>query len=53
MVVELSRLSTEADSEIARVAAIKELLDLAYGEAPSGEDGEPIKIVMLPGDERA
>jgi hypothetical protein len=38
---ELARLSTEAESESAGVAAIKELLDVAYGEEPSGEDGEP------------
>ncbi len=30
---ELARLSTEADSESARVAAIKELLDRSYGRA--------------------
>jgi hypothetical protein len=30
---ELARLSTEAESEPARVAAIKELLDRAYGKA--------------------
>jgi hypothetical protein len=44
---ELARLTTEAESESARVAAIKELLDQAYGKSRqsiSGEDGEPIKL---------
>lgn len=31
---ELARLSTKAESETARVSAIKELLDRAYGKAP-------------------
>jgi hypothetical protein len=43
---ELARLATKAESEAARVAAIKELLDRAYGKAAqahTGEDGGPIK----------
>lgn len=41
--VELARLANEAESESARVAAIKELFDRAYGKAPqahTGADGE-------------
>ena len=45
---ELARLATEAISEQARVAAIKELLDRGYGRAPqavTGEaDGEPVVV---------
>lgn len=44
---ELARLAQSADSEAARVAAIKELLDRAYGKSAQpvgGGDGtEPIK----------
>jgi hypothetical protein len=47
-VKELARLATKAESETARVAAIKEILDRGYGKAPqpmTGEDGEgPAKI---------
>lgn len=35
---ELGRLATKADSETARVAAIKELLDRAFGKAPVSVD---------------
>jgi hypothetical protein len=36
-IAELARLATQAESEAARVAAIKELLDRGYGRAgPSG-----------------
>jgi hypothetical protein len=35
---ELGRLSLEAESEPARVSAIKELLDRAYGKAPIAVD---------------
>lgn len=41
---ELARLATEAQSEAARVAAIKELLDRGYGKATqpiSGDDDAP------------
>lgn len=37
-VQELSRLATGAESEAARVAAIKELLDRAYGKATQSID---------------
>ncbi len=45
-VKELGRLMIEAESEAARVSAIKEILDRAYGKAPqalTGEDGGPIQ----------
>jgi hypothetical protein len=51
---ELARLSREAENESARVSAIKELLDRAYGKSPqavTGDNGGPIKIIMLKGDE--
>ena len=35
---ELARLSTDAKSEAARVAACRELLDRAHGRAPQGID---------------
>jgi len=35
-IAELARLATGAESEQARVSAIKELLDRAYGKAPQG-----------------
>jgi hypothetical protein len=37
---ELSRLSTHAESEQARVSAIKEILDRAYGKSPQPLDGD-------------
>lgn len=45
---ELARLAVEAESEPARVSAIKEILDRAYGRSVqavehSGVDGAPIK----------
>jgi hypothetical protein len=44
---ELARLSTAAKMEAARVAAIKEILDRAYGKATqptelAGKDGAPL-----------
>lgn len=47
---ELARLSVKAESEQARVAAIKELLDRAYGKAPQAvipqnEDGTPYEAL--------
>jgi len=44
---ELARLANEAESETARVTAIKELFDRAYGKAPqsmehSTKDGQPL-----------
>lgn len=47
---ELARLATQAESEPARVAACKELLDRAYGKSPqaiTGADGGPIKISRI------
>lgn len=50
MLKELVRLATKAESEQARVSAIKEVLDRAYGKAPQAivgdEDGPPVKTVM-------
>jgi|SRR5882672_4233318 len=43
---ELGRLSSQAESETARVAAIKELFDRAYGKSPqalTGDGGGPIQ----------
>lgn len=42
---ELARLMIEAESETARVSAIKEILDRGYGKAPqaiTGGDGEAL-----------
>lgn len=44
---ELARLATEAESEQARVSAIKEILDRAYGKVAqplTGKDDGPIQI---------
>lgn len=45
---ELARLATQAESEAARVSAIKELLDRAYGKSPqplTGQDATgPVEI---------
>lgn len=46
--VELARLAQHAGSEVARVAAIKEIFDRGYGKAPqamehSGPNGGPIQ----------
>ena len=43
---ELARIAAKGESEAARVSAIKELLDRAYGKSPqavTGEDGGPIQ----------
>ncbi|WP_457797619.1 hypothetical protein [Methylocystis sp. S23] len=46
---ELARLAREAESDAAKIAAIKELLDRGYGKAPQPIDGDgkggPIQIV--------
>lgn len=47
---ELARLSTEAESEPARVAACKELLDRAYGKSPqaiTGPEGGPVQFQVI------
>lgn len=45
---ELVRLMREAESESARVSAIKELLDRAYGKAaPSPEEREDTKSLIV------
>jgi hypothetical protein len=40
-IMELARLATEAESEAARVAAIKELFDRGYGKATQTIAGDP------------
>ena len=45
-IAELARLATKAKSEATRVAAIRELLDRAYGRP-----GQPLKPAALPGCE--
>lgn len=49
-IVELARLARNAVSESARVGAIKEILDRAYGKAPQPMDGDgeggPIQHVV-------
>jgi hypothetical protein len=47
---ELARLLRKAESEQARVAAAKELLDRAYGKAPqaiTGDEGGPIETRVI------
>jgi hypothetical protein len=39
-VIELARLATHAESEQARVGAIRELFDRGYGKAPQPHDGD-------------
>lgn len=51
VVKELVRLATKAKSEQTRVAAIKELLDRAYGRPSqalehSGAEGAPLQVVV-------
>ena len=45
---ELGRLALSADSEAAKVAAIKEILDRAYGKSPQPLDGDgegsPVRV---------
>lgn len=40
-IAELARLATMAESEAARVSAIKELLDRAFGKSPQALIGDP------------
>ena len=41
MIAELGRLALQAESETARVSAIKELLDRGYGKAPQAITRDP------------
>lgn len=43
---ELARLSVEAESEQARVAACKEIMDRAYGKAPMAAEDQTGPIVI-------
>lgn len=50
-IAELARLATGAESETARVSAIKELLDRGHGKPAQavevgGKDGGPVKMVV-------
>lgn len=51
-IAELARLMKEAESDAARVSAIKEILDRAYGKSPQAlqvggdPDGTPLKHVI-------
>lgn len=50
VIAELARLATGAESEQARVAAGKEILDRAYGKAPqalTGPDGGSLVIEVV------
>lgn len=53
---ELARLTTQAESEQARVAAIKELFDRAYGKSTqilANEDNQDFRIQIVTGVPRA
>lgn len=53
---ELARLSTQAESEQARVSAIKELFDRAYGKATqvlANESDQDFRITIVTGVPRA
>lgn len=54
---ELGRLAEEAESETARIAAGREILDRAYGKSPQPLDGDgeggPIKTMEISDKERA
>lgn len=60
-IAELARLATKAESETARVAAIKELLDRGHGKSAQpvvggGDDAAPIVTrleIVAPGDDAA
>lgn len=54
--IELARLSTGAESEQARVAAIKELFDRAYGKSTqilANEENQDFRIQIVTGVPRA
>ena len=54
--IELARLTTQAESEQARVAAIKELFDRAYGKSTqilANEDNQDFRIQIVTGVPRA
>jgi len=49
----LVSIARNGESEAARVAAIKEILDRAYGKSPqavTGESGGPLRIILVNGD---
>ena len=51
MIKELARLALKAQSEQARVAAIKELLDRGHGKSPqaiTGANGGPFELCNVP-----
>lgn len=53
---ELARLTTQAESEQARVSAIKELFDRAYGKSTqilANEDNQDFRIQIVTGVPRA
>ena len=54
--IELARLTTQAESEQARVSAIKELFDRAYGKSAqilANEDNQDFRIQIVTGVPRA
>ena len=54
--IELARLTTQAESEQARVSAIKELFDRAYGKSTqilANEDNQDFRIQIVTGVPRA
>lgn len=55
MIMHLAAIAEKADSESARVSAIKEILDRGYGKSPQPMDGDgdggPIKLTVSWGGE--
>lgn len=45
---ELGRLALKAKSEPARLAAIREILDRAYGKAPPADEAPPVTVNSTP-----
>jgi hypothetical protein len=52
-VIELARLAVHAESEQARVGAIRELFDRGYGKAPQPHDGDGQGGDHAGGDDRS